>query len=270
MISLKRTFELFCFVTCCSACVKEQTAFTDTPVIAAYMTPGDSLKIKITRQIPFATDVSYSSDDINNLSIELSCNDEMFAMEALGNGIYRASQKLVPASGNLNLSFNFNQKLVKAYSSLPSAPSNFSASVSEISITKLDTTSGPPIGGLESIATLTLSWINSDNSNYLVLVENMETSPEAIRDFGSKAPPAFRFKKQPTTSNTEAVRGQEFQYFGKHRIVLYHVLPDYATLYDQTSTSSQNLTNPSTSISNGYGIFTGLNTDTLYITVKKK
>jgi hypothetical protein len=65
------------------------------------------------------------------------------------------------------------------------------------------------------------------------------------------------------------LRPQEFQYFGKHRLILYHVLPDYASLYSENSTSSQNLTNPSTSIMNGYGIFTGLNSDTLYFTVNE-
>jgi hypothetical protein len=59
----------------------------------------------------------------------------------------------------------------------------------------------------------------------------------------------------------------DFQYYGTHRIILYHVLPDYATLYDSNSTSSQNLSNPSTSILNGYGIFTGLNSDTLFVEV---
>jgi len=54
-----------------------------------------------------------------------------------------------------------------------------------------------------------------------------------------------------------------------HRIILFHVLPDYASLYDEKISSSQNLTNPSTSITNGYGIFTGLNSDTLYIRVNE-
>jgi len=57
------------------------------------------------------------------------------------------------------------------------------------------------------------------------------------------------------------------EYFGTYRVIIFHVLPDYAKLYEQTNSSSQNLTNPSTSIENGYGIFTGLNSDTLYIEV---
>lgn len=53
-------------------------------------------------------------------------------------------------------------------------------------------------------------------------------------------------------------------------IILYHVLPDYASLYEENTTSSKNLTNPSTSITNGYGIFTGLNSDTLYIDAEEQ
>jgi len=66
------------------------------------------------------------------------------------------------------------------------------------------------------------------------------------------------------------INAMEFEYFGTHRIIIYHVLPDYADLYEQNSTSSQNLENPSTSISNGYGIFTGLNSDTLYLEVTEE
>ena len=102
-----------------------------------------------------------------------------------------------------------------------------------------------------------------------MIVENMETTLDPIRSFGTNARPGNRFKKTPTNSSEAEVRAMEFQYYGKHRIILYHVLPDYAKLYEANSTSSQNLSNPSTSIVNGYGIFTGLNSDTLYLQVKE-
>ncbi len=115
-----------------------------------------------------------------------------------------------------------------------------------------------------------ITWDNPDGSYYLIVVENLETTLEPIRDFGGKEPPGHRFKKSPTNSSSEEIREMDFQYFGMHRIILNHVLPDYAALYKQSSTSSQNLTNPSTSITNGYGIFTGLNSDTLYLNIKKQ
>ena len=53
-----------------------------------------------------------------------------------------------------------------------------------------------------------------------------------------------------------------------HRIVLFHLNPDYAALYKQSSTSTQHIATPPTRVVNGLGIFTGVNTDTLYVAVK--
>ena len=114
-----------------------------------------------------------------------------------------------------------------------------------------------------------LTWDNPDHDYYLAIVENVEATLDPIRDFGDNDPPSNIFRKSPTTAAATEIRSQEFQYFGTHRIILYHVLPDYAALYNESTTSSQNLTNPSTSITNGYGIFTGLNADTLFIEVRE-
>ena len=114
---------------------------------------------------------------------------------------------------------------------------------------------------------LDLTWENDDASYYIVVVENLEDSLDPIRDFGDEESRSGMFRKMPTTASGIEMRPQEFRYFGHHRIILYHVLPDYASLYTETTASSQNLTNPSTSIKNGYGIFTGLNADTLYLNV---
>jgi hypothetical protein len=43
-----------------------------------------------------------------------------------------------------------------------------------------------------------------------------------------------------------------------------------AALYSDNSNSSQNLSNPTTNITNGLGIFTGISSDTLYLQVKQK
>lgn len=114
---------------------------------------------------------------------------------------------------------------------------------------------------------VTLTWDNDDGSYYIVVIENIEETLDPIRDFGDSTRTGNIFKKPPTTASGIQLRPQEFQYFGRHRLILYHVLPDYASLYSENSSSSQNLTNPSTSITNGYGIFTGLNSDTLSFTV---
>ena len=247
---------------------KEVSEFTDTPIIESYLEPGNYLNVKISRQIPFSSNVSYSSDDINNLNVQVTSNNSTHTLHPLGNGKYIDSSVTVSEGANYNLSFQFNSKNIKAYTYVPSKPASVTQSVTEISIQKRDSTSGPPTGTQPDPVKIT--WSNPDNSYYLIVVENIESNPEPIRDFGNNSPPPFAFRKSPTNSSSEEIRAMEFQYFGTTRIVLFHVLPDYAALYNQSSTSSQNLTNPSTSITNGYGIFTGLNPDTLWLEVKKQ
>ena len=260
-------FLAIAFFLC--GCKKEDnTAFTDWPILESYLKPGDYFNLKISRQVPFFTSVKYSSDSLNQLIIKVLHNNKTDTLSPCGNGEYTDSSLVVAEGEEYHISFSFNSKVVSAYTNVPAKPSKFTQSATTISLSKRDSSSVPP-----TMTTMPdpvkLSWTNNDASYYLVVIENIESSPEAIFNFGTKTPPGNRFRKQPVTSSGLEIRSQEFQYFGTHRLILFHVLPDYANLYNQSGTSSQNLTNPASSISNGYGIFTGLNSDTLYIEVKK-
>lgn len=257
-----------------SSCEKEKNAeFTDTPIIESYLKPGDYLNVKVSRQIPFSSEVTYAPDDINNLKIEFIINDITHTLQPLGNGNYIDSSFIVSENDNFNLLFQFNSSNVKAYTFVPAKPTNITQSDTIIYIEKIEITTGAPGGPPPNMGAqpepVKVTWSNPNNSYYLIMVENMESTLEAIRDFGDEAPPGNIFRKQPTSASSDEIRANEFQYYGRHRIIIHHVLPDYAALYNQSSTSSQNLTNPSTSITNGYGIFTGLNSDTLIVDVKK-
>jgi len=251
-----------------SACEKdEESGFTDSPIVEAYLNAGDYFSVKVSRQVPFSSDVSYSEDDIDNLELMLVFNDSIYFLNPVGDGVYSDTSLLVSENDEYWLSFEFNGKEVSAYTYVPSHPDSVSQSETEIYMPRIDSTGiGGGTGSLinESVE---ICWYNADDSYYLVLVENVEDDPDPIRDFGDEEPPEARFRKSPTDSNTEEIRSMEFQYFGTHRIIIYHVLPDYAALYDENSNSSQNLTNPSSSITNAYGIFTGINADTLWLEV---
>jgi hypothetical protein len=246
----------------------DSSEFTDSPIIESYLRPGDYGRMKISRQIPFSSNVIYSDDDINALSIVMTHNNKSYNLTPVGDGEYIDSSLIIEEGERYDVSFIYNLKNVSAYTKVPAKPTNFTQSAVSISMEKMDSTSGPP--QMNSMPDpITLSWDNNDESYYIVVIENMETTLVPIRDFGDAAPPGNRFKKAPTKEAGVELRPMEFQYFGKHRLILYHVLPDYASLYSQNQTSSQNLTNPSTSIINGYGIFTGLNSDTLYFNVNR-
>jgi hypothetical protein len=268
-MKLRILIQILMIFAAITACTKtDNSEFTDSPIIESYLKPGDHPLIKITRQTPFYSTANYSSDDINSLSITITNNNISNILTPLGEGLYIDSSLTIAQGERYDISFLFNSKTITAYTEVPNRPSQFTQSVTSITIAQMTFTSGFPPSRPENPDPVSLTWNNSDASYYIVVIENMEKTLTAIRDFGDNTPPGNRFRKQPTTSSGTEIQSMEFQYYGKHRLILYHVLPDYASLYSDKQSSSQNLTNPSTSIMNGYGIFTALNSDTLYLTVK--
>ncbi|MGA1977344.1 MAG: hypothetical protein ABSG89_05740 [Bacteroidales bacterium] len=252
------------------SCTKRNSSeFTDIPIIQGYIRPGACISLTVSRQIPFSTDVTYSSDDINNLKITVKYDSVDYIMTPLGGGHYTDSSLIAVTGGRYDLSFTYNSKTVTAYTTIPSKPVDFTESDTLISVMRMDSTTTYSPGTWTMPNPVLLTWENPDNSYYIVVVENMEAVLDPVRQTSDTTSnePYGRFNKAPTTASGIELRAQEFTYFGHDRLILYHVLPDYASLYNQASNSSQDLTNPSTSITNGYGIFTGLNSDTLYFFV---
>jgi hypothetical protein len=269
-MKLRILIQFLMFFAAVTACTKANNSeFTDSPIVESYLKPGDHPLIKITRQTPFSSTVNYSSDDINSLSIKITNNNISNILTPLGEGLYVDSSLSIAEGERYDISFLFNSKTVTAYTEVPIKPSQFAQSVTSITIAQMNFSSGFPTSMPTNPDPISLTWSNPDASYYIVVIENMEKTLAAIRDFGDNTPPGNMFRKPPTTSSGTEIQSMEFQYYGKHRLILYHVLPDYASLYSDKQSSSQNLTNPSTSIMNGYGIFTALNSDTLYLTVKK-
>lgn len=256
-----------------SACKKDDNSeFTDIPVIESYLNTGKYLSLSVKRQIPFAGDINYCNDDVNNLEITVFCNNTKHILTPVGEGKYEDRSLIIKEGERYDLSFIYNSRTVSAFTTVPVKPAGFSQSAGSISVIRMDSATIPTAGNgrWEMPDPLRLTWENADDSYYIVVIENMEETPDPVRDFGDNEMPVSRFNKAPTTSDGIQMRPQEFQYFGKHRLILYHVLPDYASLFDENTNTSQNLTNPSSSIVNGYGIFTGLNADTLYIDVNEE
>jgi hypothetical protein len=268
----KMKFILLIFIAIALfSCEKEtQSEFTDYPIIESYLESDNYFNLTITRQVPFYSDVTYSLDDINNLSIKVVYDDIEHTLIPLGDGKYIDSSTVVQTEKKYQIIFNYNEKNVSAYTTVPSKPADFTISDTVLYVVQMGEPGNFNPPG-EMPEPLELTWTNDDESYYMVVVENIETVLDPIMEIDdedtTEMPTRPRFRNSPSTGSSEEIRSMEFEYYGTHRIILYHVLPDYASLYDKTSTSSQNLTNPSVSIINGYGIFTGLNSDTLYLEV---
>lgn len=73
----------------------------------------------------------------------------------------------------------------------------------------------------------------------------------------------------PTQSNTVNIVRQNFEYYGKYKLILFKVNGEYIDLFNNRGQSSLNLTNPPTNVTNGFGVFIAMNVDTLDFTVLK-
>jgi hypothetical protein len=238
--------------------------FIDLPVVEAYLKVGDYVNVKISRQTPYTSEYSFSSDNIDSLDVKVIYNDTIYTLSPKGNGEYIDSDLIVQESKKYELQFTFNNKLVTASTIIPSKPIGFKESAGSITIE--DMSSGPPSSMPEPVK---FTWNNTDNSYYIVVSENIESDPTSIREFDTGSPPPNIFRNSPIQESFYDIQPMSFWYYGTYKIVLFHINPDYASLYDDTGKSSINLSTPSTGITNGIGIFTGINSDTLCLEVKK-
>lgn len=265
IITVLSTFLLACQT-------EESLVYIDRPVVESYLMSGDTLYVKISRQVPFSEkNVNYSQDDINNLNINVTYNKTTYHLTPQGKGVYMAVSPLllVNDQNEYKLKFLFNNDTVSASTTIPSKPTGFTQSETDITITPMtfDMSSGTIPTFPDPIK---LTWNNIDKSYYLVVIQCIETNPKEINSSSNdEAPPDRIFRNEPSQTNTMNINAMQFSYYGKHQLILFHLNSDYASLYDDAGTSSQNLTNPSTSIINGVGIFTGISSDTLMLNVKE-
>lgn len=253
-----------------NSCDTEETllAFNDIPVVESYLITTRPVSIQITRKTPYDANVALSADDLNLLQVKVLYNDQIRLIPSVGNGEYK-DLAFIPQEGvEYKLEFEFNNQTISSSTEILSKPENFKQSVTQIQMSGIDFSTRPPTRPVMPDP-VKLTWTNGDNSYYMVVIENMETATTAINDYGDREPPGRFFRNAPTQTNQFEIQSMQFQYYGRHRLILYHLNADYATLYNDTGNSSQNLTNPTTNIENGLGIFTGINADTLLLNVIK-
>lgn len=245
-----------------------QLAFNDIPVVESYLIQTKPVSVKIARKTPYDYNVALSDENPDMLQVKILFDDQIRIIPSVGNGEYKDDTFLPQEGVKYKLEFEFNNQTVSSSTEILSKPDNYKQSVTQINMLGIDFSTRPPTRPAMPDP-VKLSWTNDDNSYYMVVIENMESAPTAINDYGDREPPGRFFRNAPTQTNQYEIQSMHFQYYGRHRLILYHLNADYAALYNDTGNSSQNLTNPATNIENGLGIFTGINADTLLLNVIK-
>lgn len=262
-------FQLLLLLTACEkTALNPASGSINSPVVEAYLIADQSPVVKITYPLALG-----SSDTIlqpiQNLNLFIDSEGISYPLAYSNNdSLYHADNALKIISGkSYRLHFEWEGVEIYAKTIVPQKPEGFKLSANSIAIQPIgDPGSG---GGFPSFPDpIEVSWENTDGAYYLIVVEKMESNPESIFENANDDPrPTFR--SEPEQTSTYELGFQSFTYYGTHRVILYRLNAEYASLYDDNGNSSQNLTSPYTNIVGGLGVFTGLNADTLTIEVTK-
>ena len=272
MKSAIKIILLFCICAYLSSCKKDAAAptYVDTPIVQAFLQVGSPALVNVSKLIPYDPNAQNSQSNIDGLDLHIISGNNNHTLNSIGGGNYVDSSLIITDTATYLLQFNYNGKLVSATTKALSKPQGFTQSATVITITQI------PVGqssfGFNSSLPppITLNWSNPDNSYYIVVVQNTETNPVLINLNDTTAATLRVFRNEPTQDVTSLLNARQFKYYGNHTITLYHVLSDYADLYKNSGVSSQNLTTPTTNITNGLGIFTAINSSVLYVNVHKQ
>jgi hypothetical protein len=241
-----------------------ESEYADTPVVESYLFVGQPASVKISRLTPYEDDASLSGDDLSKLDVTIDYGTQNISLTHVDSGTYVGPDNfLIAEDTEYALNFSFNGRQVTATTAPLSKPRDYTQSATYIVVEPF---SGPPVQG-SLPDPVELSWSNPENDYYIVLVENMETDPDPINETDGIVRVGF-FRNEPQQTSTARIRPMQFEYYGMHRLILLHITPEYASLYKDTGTTSQNITTPPTNVENGLGIFTAINSDTLYLEVR--
>jgi hypothetical protein len=263
-----------------SACEKESNTIPGgaKPVVEGYLVPNQPIAIKVKKEIAYNEDLSNKETLIAGLSIKVTGSDgQTYSLKPYQgkDSLYRSEPNVKLKAGvTYSLSFDYNGKMISASTTIPTKPTGLKTNITSIVRTRQVITNG--FGrDLDENIDVNLTWTNPSNEYHFVVADNIEVTPDLVVTLPTYSTSAFnefnrRFRSQPVQGVETRLRSQQFQYFGKYNVVLLKVNPDYAALYNNTGSTSQNISTPPTTITNGLGIFTGINGDTLRFQVKER
>jgi hypothetical protein len=255
-----------CLITLAS-CQKELiTPITgdNTAVVESYLKAGDStLTVYISKIIPYSDDTVDAKIMIPGIDVYI--NGDKLTETDTGTYVLNLANQKVKGGTTYNLQFDYGGKTVTSQTIIPQAPADFASTSSTIYVERVSSgTSGPP----SMMDPVTLSWSNTDASYYYLMVNYLEETPDYINSNINHSGFEFVQGATPTQESTYSLDQRVINCFGTYQLVLFKVNSEFNDVFTKNGTNSNNLVNPITNITNGFGVFTGMNSDTLYLEVK--
>lgn len=255
---------LFGILTSCEK--NEDLSYWERPVVESYLIPGEDVLVKVYYQKGLNDTTTYG-ERVGGLNLSISNGSVTEQLQEDSTGYYSLHKSNFIKEGlSYSLAFGFNGKQVTAETIIPSKPEQFSIASTEIAIPEM---TFPP-SSTTTFKSVRVSWENGIKDNYLLWFENQEDSPTAIDSRFSNFSGGHDVEINAGAVSYYDIQQMTFRFLGSYKAVLVHLNQEYVDMLNHNNTSSQNLTNPPTNVKNGFGIFTGMSTDTLSVTVVKE
>ncbi len=235
---------------CLMACQKDDAvADYQRPVVEGYLMPDSPIVVRVYYQKYLEDTISYGYP-IAGLSLRVSDGTSDVLLAESGPGVYRyADGSFVKQNKTYTLTFVHLKKTISAKTVIPEKPTGFRASATQQLVPVFSPGSTPA-----SFVPVAFSWDNPQQGYHLLSFQNIEAYPSSI-----SRNTALKTEVQAEQSSSYNTDRMNFNYLGNHKVWLFAIGREYNEALKATSGNSLNLTNPSTNVIGGLGIFTGLN-----------
>lgn len=258
-------------MSCTKKDISSNNDTTDVPVVQSYLEPGNSVRVKLTKMLPFVEGGNTGVESIDSAKVYINHNGNDHLLLPINNshGEYENldTNLLITPNDTYKIHFDYNGYEVSATTVIPEKPTNVSLNTS---IYYVDPNATGP--GSVTQDPLIVSWDNPDNSFYIVIVEYLDVNYDPINEnLPEDQYDTYReVSTDPVNDNSiNLTTRQQLMFFGYYRVILYKINEEYVNLYENISQSTLNMSEPLTNIENGVGIFTGINSKTLFLRVKE-
>ena len=244
------------------------------PSIQSFILAGsDSILVKVSTLAPYTNDSLDTAKPLTGLKLYI--NNYLLTEQTPGTYIYTSKSLLIHPKDSFILNLAYNNKTISSNTVIPSKPLNFKISSDTVSITQQTVApskgnhSGFNIGFNNSNAFI-FTWDNPFKDYHYIIIQLLDTAQVFINSYSTNT----NVRSQTTTpvnqDNAYDLTQNSLRLYGKYRAVLYKINKEYYNVLQTSNLNSNAMTNPPSNITNGWGIFTGISTDTLYFSVLKR
>jgi hypothetical protein len=246
--------------------------FEDRPVVECYLYAGGPVRVTVSKLLPFRDDVSFSDEDVDNLALvitdETTATAHALTPQGAG-GVYTGGAFLPEAGHAYQLQFVYDNLPVTAATQIAALPENVAFSKTTIAA-GFGGGGGGGFGDGGMPEPIEITWDNPDGDYYIVVATCTTSNPTPVFDVDDDddETPDFplSFQTEPTQGAAVQLSSQSFSYYGKYTVKLCRIQPEYVLLYQRTNSRST-LVELHANVENGFGIFTGVGSVNVEITV---